>query len=114
MIDYRFLPDAIERPGLLLLLCVNWPVYRELVRVMFGGLDGFAEAIRYWFIPDLYSFLVNRYFEDRWAEVRLGAWFVLCLSCVITEYVLIGHALDWWNENGCLFCPPLTPAAAHL
>ncbi|HEX8988358.1 MAG TPA: hypothetical protein VF816_10380 [Rhodocyclaceae bacterium] len=114
MIDYALLPTLVERPGLLVLLLVgNWPVYRELVRALFGGRDGFGEAIRYWFIPDLYSFLVNKYFDDMWAEFRLWLWLALCVGCVITEYVVIANALDWWNEHGCLFCPPHGPATAQ-
>lgn len=100
MIDYSHLPDLLEHPVLLLfLIAANWPVYRYLVGILFGGREGFGEAIRYWFIPDLYSYLTNRYFEDMWAELRLGVLLVIGAGCVILEYMAVATFLDWWYAN---------------
>ncbi len=61
----------LEHPVLLVVLIVaNWPLYRWFVQILFGGVEGMGEAVKYWFIPDLYSFLTNRYFEDWWAELN--------------------------------------------
>ncbi len=51
---------------LVVLVVANWPLYRWFVQILFGGVEGLGDAVRYWFIPDLYSFLTDRYFEDWW------------------------------------------------
>ena len=100
MLDYRALPDLLEHPFLLaFLLVANWPIYRWLVRTLFGGAPGLGEAIRYWFIPDLYSYFANRYFEDLWAELRLGVWLLASAACVVAEYALVAWFLDWWYAH---------------
>ena len=81
---------------LIVLIIVNWPLYRWFVKILFGGVGGLGEAVRYWFIPDLYSFLTNRYFEDWWAELRLTVWLMMCAGCVIAEYTAVKSFLDWW------------------
>jgi hypothetical protein len=97
--NFRF-PDLLEHPVLLVFLVVaNWPVYRYLVAVLFGGREGFGEAIRYWFIPDLYSYLKNRYIEDIWAELRLGVLLAIAAGCVVIEYMMVTSFLDWWYAN---------------
>lgn len=100
MIDIRLLPEVVQYPLLLTFLAVaNWPAYRYFVRVLFGGRAGFAEAIRYWFIPDLYSYLTNRHFEDMWAELRLGVLVIISVVCVLGEYWTVASFLDWWYGN---------------
>lgn len=94
------LHDFLEHPVLLaILIAANWPVYRWLVQIMFGGGDGLGEAIKFWFIPDIYSFFSNRYFEDQWAELRLAVWAALCVGTVAAEYLLVKAFLDWWYAH---------------
>ena len=45
-----------------------------LWKPMFGNMENFAECIGYWFTPDAWSFLNNDYWEDCWAELKLGFW----------------------------------------
>ena len=98
--------QLLEHPVLLVVLVVaNRPLYRLFVQTLFGGVEGLGEAVRYWFIPDLYSFLTNRYFEDWWAELRLTAWFLLRVGCVVAEYTLVKSFLDWWYVD-VICCAP--------
>lgn len=45
-----------------------------LWKPIFGDMENFAECIGYWFTPDAWSFLNNEYWEDWWAELKLGIW----------------------------------------
>jgi hypothetical protein len=84
----------IEHPLLLgLLALANWPVYREFMRMFFGDLDGFADSLHFWFIPDLISLLRGQYWDDQWAELKLGLWALLCVSTVVSEYKLLTSLL---------------------
>ena len=99
--------SLLEHPVLLAVLIVaNWPLYRWFVQILFGGVEGMGETVRYWFVPDLYSFLTNRYFEDLWAELRLTVWFLLCVGSVVAEYALINSFLDWWYVD-VICCKPI-------
>lgn len=94
------IPDLLAHPVLLIfLIAVNWPAYRWFMQVLFGGISGLGEAIRFWFVPDLYSYLTNRYFEDKWAELRLFVWVSLSVGCVVVQYTAVTLFLDWWYAN---------------
>lgn len=100
MTEFGHLFGLFEHPLLLsILLLLNWPLYRWLVGLVFGGAEGFGETLKFWFVPDFYSFLKNRHFEDQWAELKLSAWFLLCALIIIVEYGTIAQFLDWWYEN---------------
>ena len=100
------LPDLSTHPMLALLLVgANWPLYRWFLRVLFGDLEGLGEAIRFWFTPDLWSYIRNRYLEDKWAELRLFVWISMSIGCVLIEYALIDAFLAWWYTN-VICCAP--------
>lgn len=100
MTEFSLFFGLFEHPLLVIILALmNWPLYRWLIGVVFGGVDGLAGAIKFWFVPDFYSFVKNQHFEDQWAELKLSAWFLLCALSVIAEYGAIVHFLEWWYEN---------------
>ncbi|TXH01007.1 MAG: hypothetical protein E6R09_07470 [Rhodocyclaceae bacterium] len=104
--EYIQIPDLLAHPVLLIfLVAANWPLYRRFMQVLFGSIAGLGEAIRFWFIPDLYSYLTNRYFEDKWAELRLFVWLSLCAGCVVSQYAIVTLFLDWWYAN-VICCAP--------
>lgn len=89
-----------EHPILLsFLVLMNWPLYRWLVSLVFGSVEGLGEALKFWVVPDFFSVLKHQYLEDQWAELKLSAWFLLCVLSVITEYSAIAQFLEWWSEN---------------
>lgn len=75
--------------GWIILAVVNIPVYFGLGWVLYRTRDDFAEAIRFWFTPDVWSLFKGEYWDDCWAEAKLGFWILLCIGCVILEAHLI-------------------------
>jgi len=75
--------------GWVVVAVVNIPVYLVLAKIIFRNLEGFADAIRFWLTPDLFSAARGEYFEDRWAEMKLGVWLLLCVAVVVSEGLLI-------------------------
>jgi hypothetical protein len=71
--------------GYTLLILVNIPLYYGFYRLLFRDLQDFIDAIFYWFKPDLWSWLDGEFFEDFWAELKLGAFIFLCAGCVYLE-----------------------------
>lgn len=51
-------------------------VLASLFKPLFGNFDGFAESVKYSFIPDIVSFFKGEYKKDRDAQSRLGLWFI--------------------------------------
>ena len=43
----------------------------------FGNMDGFREAIHYYFKPDLFSWLDGEYIKDWRASVKFISWILL-------------------------------------
>ena len=64
---------------LTILAVVNIPIHIFLAKLMFGGWEGFKEAICFLFTPDIFSIFSGEYIGDRWAEAKLGLFFVLCV-----------------------------------
>ena len=54
-------------------LAIAWVMFKPL----FGDMDGFFEALRFWGTPDLLSASRGELGEDRSATFRLGLW-LLC------------------------------------
>lgn len=53
-------PDFSAHPVLLAILAIaNWPVYRELAKLFFRDAEGFAEAVEYWLMSEIYSPIKN-------------------------------------------------------
>ena len=88
--------EWFDHPLLLLILIVlNLPVYRILMEVIFGDKDGLTESIGYWFTPDIFSAFKGTYWDDQWAELKLGLYLVLCVLTVAAEYTGISKLTIW-------------------
>ncbi len=74
---------------LVILIVVNIPRYLGVGKVIFGGWDGFLEALKFWIKPDLMSWFNGEYWEDWAAELKLGLFLVICGVAVWGEYALI-------------------------
>ena len=79
----------MNEAGWIILGIVNIPVYIGLGWVIFDNWDNFWEAIRYRLTPDIISLFRGEFFDDWYAEWKLGLWFGACISCVIAEGWLI-------------------------
>ena len=73
----------------LILVSINAPLFVWLGRWFFDGWAGFAECIRYWFTPDIWSMFRGEWSEDFFAELKLGAFFFLWGACVFGEHLLL-------------------------
>lgn len=74
----------MEKFALTLLIVANLPVFGLITSVMFGK-DDFFESIKYLFIPDIISAFRGEYADDRWAEIKLLFWAVVCASLIWSE-----------------------------
>ena len=71
------------------LAVLNVPLFLLYGRLMFGGLQGFIDAVVFWFKPDLWSWFDDEYLEDLWAEIRLTVFFATCGGLLFAEYFFI-------------------------
>ena len=71
-----------------ILLIANIPVYWLLGWVVFKEWDEFWECVRFWFTPNILSAFRGEYFDDVWAEMRLGLWIAVCGAAVYGESYL--------------------------
>ena len=69
-----------------MLTVLNLPVFWFIRRVFFPDWAELMEAIRYWFTPDMWSFFRGEFFEDFWAEIKLGLYFACCVGLVMGEF----------------------------
>ncbi len=77
-------------PVLLATLAVlNAPLYYLAYRVIFKDWEEFTEAVWFWLKPDLWSALRGEFFEDWWAELKLGILFAACGGAVYLETLAI-------------------------
>jgi hypothetical protein len=71
--------------GWVILRVVNIPIYILIGRVFFKDWGEFGEAIVFWFKPDLFSALSGEYWDDWWAEMKLGIFIAASAYCVWTD-----------------------------
>ncbi len=82
--------DMVEHPFLLTMLVIlNVPCYLYLLRGMFGDSEGIKESLMYMLTPDFISALRGRFWDDKWAEMKLFAFVLACALVVGGEYALI-------------------------
>lgn len=74
---------------ILSLAVVNIPVYYLLYRQFYQDAQEFIDAIRFWVKPDLWSLLDGEYWDDVWAEMKLGLFFTVCSGTVMAEAYLV-------------------------
>ena len=72
-----------------ILAVANFPIYLILGRLLFKDMDGFVEAVVFWFKPDFLSMFQGEFFEDFWAELKLGFFFACCGGLIYFEYPLV-------------------------
>ncbi|HRZ83221.1 MAG TPA: hypothetical protein P5069_12235 [Candidatus Hydrogenedentes bacterium] len=73
-------------PVLLATLAVlNAPLYYLAYRVIFKDWEEFTEAVWFWLKPDLWSAFRGEFFQDMWAEIKLGLLFAACSGAVYLE-----------------------------
>lgn len=46
-------------------------------KMFFGCKNEFFRCVKFWLKPDFISMLNGEYFEDSWAEFKLGGWVAL-------------------------------------
>lgn len=73
---------------LAVLILLNTPIFGLMINILFSKGD-FFESIKCLFIPDFLSALRGRYWEDRWSEVKLMVFGLLCFSFVWSELSFI-------------------------
>jgi len=69
---------------------LNVPLYIFLGRLLFTHWDNFFDAVKFWFKPDMWSWVAGEYWEDCVAEFKLGILFAISAGAVMGEYWLIG------------------------
>ena len=71
------------------LAVVNIPVYYLLFRVLYRDMQEFIDAVWFWLKPDLWSLLDGEYWDDFWAEMKLGMFVAACSGAVMGEAYLV-------------------------
>ncbi len=74
---------------LIVLGVANIPLYLLIGKVFLGGWAGFWDAVKFWLTPDVLSAFNGEYWDDWWAELKLGLFIAACGGCVYGEYVLV-------------------------
>lgn len=73
----------------IVLLILNIPIIKRLIKVIFPEPDGFQEAIRYCFTPDIISFFRGEYFKDRANELVMNMLVTMVGLLIFVEYWLL-------------------------
>lgn len=76
------------------LLAVNAPLFVLFGRLLFGNVQEFLDAVVFWFKPDPWSLFDGEYWEDIWAEMKLGAFVAACSLAIGAEYQLVSTWLS--------------------
>jgi hypothetical protein len=68
---------------------VDIPLFILIGKLIFGCWGDFWDAIVFWFTPDLWSAFNGEYWDDVWAECKLGLFTVSCGAIVWCQLWLI-------------------------
>ena len=80
----------MDAKTLIIILAIgNIPIYFLLGKVLFTDKEGFFEAIKFWFKPDILSWFNGEYWDDRTAEFKLGMLLLGSVMVVVGEYQFI-------------------------
>lgn len=82
---------------LILLLVINYPVYRFLFNWFFYDEDEFEESVRYSFTPNFISFFRGEYWKDKFSTMRLKVYTISCIAVVVLEFVLINKVIAFFS-----------------
>lgn len=78
---------------------VNVPVWLYLGKVFFGDWEEFGRCIKFWLTPDAFSFFNGQWDEDRWAEMKLGVYFLVCGLLVACQFGALAKILGTGTEG---------------
>ncbi|MBM81667.1 MAG: hypothetical protein CMJ78_13895 [Planctomycetaceae bacterium] len=66
---------------------IGMAVLTLLFKPFFGNWEEFADCVRFWFTPDLFSLVRGEAVHDFVAELKLGIWFFCGGGCGYAAYV---------------------------
>lgn len=75
--------------GFILMPVIDIPLFIFIGRLFFGSWGDFWDAVVFWFTPDLFSALTGEYWDDIWAEAKLGFFVVICGICIYGQLWII-------------------------
>lgn len=82
-----WLARYIEHPYLLTLaVFVAAPILWQYMKWLFGDLSGFISDATLGGLPDWYTFLINKYWEGEWAEIKIVFFLLLCIGFIASLY----------------------------
>ena len=55
----------------------------------FGDFSGFLECVKFWIKPEIFSLFRGEYWEDVWAEMKLGFWLLIGGAAGFGTYILL-------------------------
>ena len=68
---------------------VDIPLFIFIGKLFFGCWGDFWDAIVFWFTPDILSAFCGEYWDDIWAECKLGFFIVTCGVSIYGELWVI-------------------------
>jgi hypothetical protein len=74
---------------ILILLVINFPVYRFLFSLIFTSSEDYDEAVRYTFTPNIISLFRGQYWDDKFRSMQLSFYIFMCALPVFLEYLFV-------------------------
>jgi hypothetical protein len=78
---------------ILILLVINFPVYRFIFGLIFASSEDYDESVRYTFTPNIISFFRGEYWDDKFRSTQLSFYIFLCAVPVFMEYLFIQYMI---------------------
>ncbi|NOU94210.1 hypothetical protein GC093_13425 [Paenibacillus sp. LMG 31456] len=79
----------------IILLIINYPVYKLLYRLFFYDADEFDESVRYSFTPNFISFFRGEYWEDKMSTFKLQMYIFSCIIIIFLEFILFNKIIGY-------------------
>ncbi|GAA4849107.1 hypothetical protein GCM10023310_29310 [Paenibacillus vulneris] len=79
---------------IIVLLVINYPLYRFLFSLFFYDEDEFEQSVKYSFTPNFISFFRGEYWKDKFSTMRLQAYSTTCILLVVIEFAIIHYILQ--------------------
>ena len=73
------------------LVILNIPMFLVVVKLFFDDWDGFRDALKFSFTPDIISMVRGEWAQVYLAEMKLFLCLAFCAAAVIGEYQLISR-----------------------
>lgn len=58
-----------------------------LFYILFGDWEEFCDCVKFYFTPEFWSALQGKYWDDRWAEIKLNLWLMVSFGVGFLVYV---------------------------